>query len=556
MIEAYVPISLIYTEDVPVDIKHVEELADSIREEAKLRPGLRTGQLSPILLGEVRDFKTFPIIDGFHRASAIKLIGNLEAFSTIRPQSSWEEIIDHRILAAATHRVVRFSRLIEWIEASWSYSPWVEMLRPIQAFQLGFSKTMTGARLGLTGDDVEAIRKWVSNKCEHWHVSPGLIYKNLSIARVADPELVKQARERKGGSQLEAITPQHLQAIATILPYRYDLQKLLADAAKAHTLTVARTRALAVFISNANSTVEAQTLIESGAWETLYPVYSPISHEAERELKPLNNEGLNSQTLIDQFFQDELRIARLIVENAILAGRYIPSAEEKKNGGNDGKAAVSESKDEPNDILPVPELEENPESSLTSEQLETVFQKIDEMRPDLTNFLFRVLQVRLQDSEDIISDAILKVWKYAQRGKMGEQYLEDKRLKALMVKVVNYSRVDWFRKLHGRKGNKVGYFGQTYLSEILPSDDGKELTYGDRLSYEEEGFNDAEQDEYKQRFRYVLPQLTEYQRIVLVMKTYFELGDEDIGQILGKEPATVASVFVQTKQKLLKILTV
>src|SRR3989344_4490382 len=150
LVEAYVPISLIYTQDVPVDASHVQELADSIAKEAKSRPGLRTGQLSPVLLAEVEEFDQLPIIDGFHRVPALKLLGSQEVYATIRPESSWEEIVDLRILAATTHRAVRFSRLVEWIEEAWQYSPWSEKIKAAQAFQLRFIKTMTGTRIGLT----------------------------------------------------------------------------------------------------------------------------------------------------------------------------------------------------------------------------------------------------------------------------------------------------------------------------------------------------------------------------------------------------------------------
>jgi len=545
LVEAYVPISMIYTQDVPVDITHVKELAESIEEEQRLRPESRTGQLSPILLGQIEDFGQFAIIDGFHRVPALKHVGNIEVFSTIRPKCTWEEIVDLRILAATTHRAVRFSRLIEWIEEAWQYSPWNEKIKASQAFQLKFIKAMTGSRIGVTPEEVEAIKGWVDKKCQSWHVSAALVYQNLSIARTADPDLVKEARERRSGHKLEAITPMHLSVISKALPYKYEMQKLVAQAAKDNSLTVPKTRSLAVHVSNIDDVEEVIRVINSGKWLSLEPVYSP---RKQRELKKFRKEDHNYQELIEKFFEDEMEIARLSIENAVLTGRYVPQNTAKES-------EVSTNLDKPDNKVsadPPEEFQSSPVSQLTSEEQEFVFQRIEDIRQSLISYLFNQFGVKPQNGEDIVQDAILKIVNYSNKGKLGREYLDPKRLKGLMVRAVGFTRVDWLRKEGGRKG-QTPYPYQTPIGEIEVSS----KDYG-KLGYEDDGFEEVEdqKEEYLQEVKFALPDLTQQQRRIVVLRVFFDLDAFKVGQILGMNPETVDTVFYQTKQKLRRTLTV
>jgi len=545
LVEAYVPISMIYTQDVPVDITHVKELAESIEEEQRLRPESRTGQLSPILLGQIEDFGQFAIVDGFHRVPALKRVGSKEVFATIRPKCTWEEIVDLRILAATTHRAVRFSRLIEWIEEAWQYSPWAEKIKASQAFQLKFVKGMTGAKSGLTSEEAEDIKGWVDKKCESWHVSAGLVYQNLSIARTADPDLVKEARERRSGNKLEAITPMHLSVISKVLPYRYEIQKLVAQAAKEHNLTVPKTRALAAHVSNIDDAEEVIRIINSGKWLSLEPVYSP---SRQRELRKVRKEDQNYQALIDKFFEDEMEIARLSIENAILAGRYVPQDTTKEPTSTNIEGPDNGAPD----IDPFKELESSSVSQLTSKEQELVFQSIDNMRQDLIRYLSAKFGVKSQNCEDIVQDAVLKIVNYSNTGQLKREYLDPGRLKTLMLRAVQFTRVDWFRKELGRKGQTP----HPYLNPIDEIEVGTSDYH--KLGYEEQGFEEIEdqKEEYLQKVKFALPDLTEEQRRVVVLRVFFDLNPFRVGQILGKDPQTVDSVFYQSRQKLRKILTV
>ena len=545
LVEAYVPISMIYTQDVPVDVAHVRELAESIEEEQRLRPQSRTGQLSPILLGQIEDFGQFAIIDGFHRVPALKHVGNTEVFATIRPKCTWEEVVDLRILAATTHRAVRFSRLIEWIEEAWQYSPWNEKIKASQAFQLKFIKAMTGSRIGVTPEEVEAIKGWVEKKCQSWHVSAALVYQNLSIARTADPDLVKEARERRSGDKLEAITPMHLSVISKTLPYKYEIQKLVAQAAKGSNLTVPRTRALAVHVSNIDDVGEVIRIINSGKWLSLEPVYSP---RREREVRKLRKEDHNYQELIEKFFEDEMEIARLSIENAVLAGRYTPQNTAKESD-------VSTNLDKPNNKVSADlpeEFQSNQVFQLTSEEQGFVFQSIDNMREDLIRYLGIQFGVKPQNGEDIVQDAILKIVGYSNRGKLGRVYLYSKRLKSLMVRAVGFTRVEWLRKEGGRKGQTPHPY-QVSIDEIEAGS--RDYT---RLGYEDDSFEEIEdqKEEYLQEVKFALPDLTEHERRIVVLRVFFGLSALGVGQILGMIPETVDTVFYHTTQKLRKMLTV
>lgn len=274
---AMVPVELIYQQDVAVDSSHVMDLAASIKKEAEENGG--HGQLSPVSLAEVIDFDQFPIMDGFHRTPAVQSLGRKEVFATIRPNSTWDDVIDHRILAATTHRSVRFSRVVEWVEESWRRTPWANRIGSISAFNLAFQKAMTGERLGLQPEEAEQIKQWVNKKCDFWHLSPSTIYNNLNIARTAAPELVHDARERRRGDKLDALTPQHLSVVTKILPNNFGVQRLVAEIAKKHAMTVPKTRAVAKILSNAKDLVEAEKIVEETNWEDVEPVLAESSRQ-------------------------------------------------------------------------------------------------------------------------------------------------------------------------------------------------------------------------------------------------------------------------------------
>lgn len=517
LLEANVPISLIYREDVPYDHAHVRELADSIRREAA--SGKNTGQLSPILLGEIPTFPHFPIIDGFHRTPAMELLGHEEVFATIRPDSTWEEVVDLRILAATTHRAVRFSRLIEWVEESWHFSPWVDRLKPAQAFTLKVSKTMTGRYLGLETEEADEIRRWVERKCEQWHISPASIHNYLSTAAIADPELVKAARERRRGDRLDVLTPQHLSAVARILPHRYDMQREVAEVAKKHALTVPRARAVAASIAKAETVEEAREIIATGNWEKIAPLYQPRTLREHRRLgrgEQETGQALN-QEVLELILEEEMEIARLTIENAILAGRYSPGGD--GDGRNIIPAEVSEISPEMDDpefadpnIPTFAEIGFTESGGLPEEQIESIIREMYDAELRVRRHLFYRFNLSPEDAEDIFQQAITNSYAYLKKGTF--VYESEKSSHAFIMRAAHNVGVSRYRKVS--KMN-IAYTTIDDLANVLPEIE-----------------QDREDPRYRELIKRALPHLVADDRRLLVLRAFFDLNENDVARIIGE----------------------
>ena len=250
---------------MPVDKAHVRELAKLIDQEAKLRPG--TGQQIPVLLADVPDYDRLPILDGFHRVPALELLHRDTVFARIRPDTSWEEVVNLRITAATSHREVRFSRIVEWVEEAWEFHPLSHKIKGWQAFSFKNSNQMTGKNLGLTLDEVDEVKDWVDRKCEQWQIGPATIHNFLRLASEAAPELVRSVRERKSGHKLEALTQQHLAAVVKELPNLHEIQLEVAEVAKQQALSVSQTALLARAAVKAGSPEQVRAFANSDVWK-------------------------------------------------------------------------------------------------------------------------------------------------------------------------------------------------------------------------------------------------------------------------------------------------
>ncbi len=538
--EAYVHISRIFQEDVPVDAVHVRELAQSIKKESK---GLNTGQLSPTLLAEVRDFDKLVILDGFHRTPAMAALGHDEIFSTIRPNATWEEVIDLRILAATTHRSVRFSRLVEWAEQAWDRSPWSDRMSIASAFTLRFLPSMTGGRSGISKEEAEEIRTWVDTKCEQWHVSAPYVHRFLQTAKVADPELIKEARERRSGHKLDAITPNHLGAIVKFLPDKYDMQRLVADTAREHSLTVPQTRTVALSIARAEDIDDAKRIVESGAWRSLEAVYKPLTKKRYNKGGSKDFEGIGNYdgVLLDKFFDDQVAIAQLLVENAILSGRYTPAT-----GGDNVKInTLLVTSDVLQDAVE-PEVDEGVKHEWDPTKVTALFQVVDKLTPLLTNYLQRK-GLRSHDAEDAVAVALERFTTRVYDGRLPEEYEDKAKLQHLLMKMAEYARIDHLREEHGRKGQKP--MGISYSDDGNGESNPLENTLA--LSNEETGY-DTIDNKNVEFIKGLLPSLGERERRVLVLKGYFGLTHYEISRILGTTEGTVNVCFHGIKTKVIK----
>lgn len=341
LLEAMVPSHLINREEVPVDEEHVDQLAHNmLAERAK---GNGTGQLSPILLGEVPGLPSFLIADGFHRDATLFKIGENDIFSTIKPNCSQEEVLDLRIITATMHSSVTFARVVEWIGDAWQKTPWADKITAIQAFSLTSPK-ITGRNMGLSQIEAEAIKAWAYDKSNKWSMAPATIKTSLLTASMSDPELVKEARRRPGGHALTEITPQHLGVLAKGFPHRHAEQQFIAAIAKANNFNVPKTRAAVEALKSAKDLSEMQELAKHIDWAMIQPlsgekqakseVPSPPSADTETSAPDSHRPGYAKYPeVVAAFVASEIELAKLSLENILLRGKYTPARVQLKEAG-------------------------------------------------------------------------------------------------------------------------------------------------------------------------------------------------------------------------------
>jgi DNA-directed RNA polymerase specialized sigma24 family protein len=316
-VEGFVPIELIYSGDVPVDEGHVEELGVSMEIEADKKGG--DGQISRVVLGEVRGEPYFPIIDGFHRTEWRRENNFAVVRSSIRLDSTWEDVWDLRITTATTHKAVKFSRIVDWIDKIWQLSPWHEQLNAYQAFNLAARVSVGEKTLrqhGISQEDVEGIKEWATTKSQKWDLAVNTITSHLYTASKVDSALVAEAREGKGGyTQEHFLTPQHLSVFARTLPMRYELQHIVADAVKEQALSTNETKILAQIAGRAGNAEAVLEIIKAGEWRELAP-------KTTRVRSNLGSSNMAGREIRKMAIVDNLELARLALENTVLRGRY------------------------------------------------------------------------------------------------------------------------------------------------------------------------------------------------------------------------------------------
>lgn len=578
LIEAYVPISTIYREDVPVDDSHVADLRDSIDQESKLNKS--SGQLSAIILGEVSGFDKFPIIDGFHRTPALEMLGRSEAFATIRTNCTWEDVFDLRILATSTHRVVKFARVVEWIEEAWKFSPWADRIKAHQAFSLNTAySSFSGIRTGLDSEDIRQINAYIEDKCKKWRFKPGTLARYLAVSETADPELIKKVRDIKVSEKSNSINSRQLMAIASVLPYDYPLQRLVAGVVQVENLNEGKTRILSALVGQAHSTNEAIRLIDSGVWRSVITV-DRRPRKKERDIFG------ETQELIDKFYDDEIEIARLTIENAILTGRYnpgfkkaieiLPEAQRevlhlrlveglsisdtaKALGKLENNVKVLQHKgfqriqstsmdEDPVEGTYAPTLEElvleeNPLSRIEAgivldlAMIEDITRYVEEVRPALIQYL-RSKGFIAEDLAGISSDISIRILTYCLKENLGLASLSGADFRNLVVNVTNSVLLDWTDK--NKRGNVFS------VSQSTDNNDGKPLLQV--ISEIENKLQD------KDIIKNMLPLLPVSGRRCLVLNIYFNLAPFEISLINGVGLASTRGQLTRTRQILRELM--
>jgi DNA-binding CsgD family transcriptional regulator len=332
--DAYVPLNLIYREEVPVDSEHVLELSSSMQEEAQTPEG-GSGQLTPILVAEVPKEPKFPIVDGFHRTDSLYQRGEDKAYATIRPNSTWEKVYDLRILTATTHRSVRFARVVEWVNNVWAISAWADRLDATQAFAIATNGSYKGTHLKLSEQDIEGIREWTKEKCGQWKLSPGAIYKSLYTANAVAPDLIKETREgQKGRGVQKVLTQQQVTNIGSVLPHRHAIQRVVAEVAKERSLSSTETLLLAERVKNTETAAEAIEIVQNTNLQKIVTGAKKIHANGSKKASP------NSIRAKEALLVDGLRLAQLSLEMHVLKGNHVPSPLNRYTANSDNPGGI------------------------------------------------------------------------------------------------------------------------------------------------------------------------------------------------------------------------
>lgn len=533
LIEAYVPIHLINREEVAVDQEHADEVARSIEKESSKNGNI--GQLTPVLLAQIEGSDQFYIIDGFHRCSALNELGKEEVYATIKTNCTFEDVIDLRIVSAKSHKSVRFSRIIEWVEQAWDETEWSDRVGISLAFQLAFLKTTTGSGSGLDKAEADTIREWVLEKCEQWDVSPNRIHSFLRTAQHSDPKLVKSARERKSGHKLEAVTPDHLKEIARLLPDNYPLQNRIAEAAIKNTLTVPQTSALSLAVSKAKSEETINEYIEDKVWERMDSGTKTLTKKRYEPIDPESKESYNN-TLADKFYDDQINLAQLQLENAFLIGRYTPKSTEAHARVNSVLfASDGESLDDP---------EELPEGEIViwdQDKIMDIAKKCVDWRLHLEKTVQYRYPFSPEEAEDIVSIVFEKLLVRVNDGRLPRTYESDTHLRALLTKMTIRTSIDTIRAKLGRHGQKPSEYSMQEEDE-----DGRKLE--DVLGEEDKTFLDVDDKDTLEFVRYVLPYLNSRNRQIIVLYGVFNLTLEEVADVIGTTFGTIAQNFQDIKR--------
>jgi len=548
LVEAYVPIDSINHLAVAVNEDHVQDIVSSMMTEREKEPEAN-GQLSPILLGHNSEWGEFEIIDGFHRDAALRRIGEERVFATIRPNTSIEELIDLRITTAQTHETVEFARIINWAKDAWNLTPWTSEMNIIDAFSIAKSKGKNRKASYLEPETAQAIESWIKTKCGIWRINPGKIVTYLTTSELADPSLTQDARGRTSGSKLESLTPRHLTELIKVVPRRFDLQRVIAEYAIEAGLTVERIRYAAIYAARANTVEEARQVLESGAWKEMEPVYTPYEPPKNSETNP------DYEKMFELFFENEMEIARLSIALAVTTGRY--------QIDNRSSTPPIELDPETEGIIDEPDTKDE----LNNENQDTITQTHDWSADEeayiaklmmnnidnLTSFFHkRYPKVDIDTINGIASETALEIIIAIRKGKIAKTFQQDDAFFRLYRKQLGFRMIDHLRK---EQGGRISNSHKVNLVE-LPEDDGGELQLGlEAIEYS--AIEDA--DETRSRLeivKQVLPKLGTEARRTLVLRLFFNLSNQDIAGVMGKDKGTIDSTIMQAKNRVKSLLKI
>lgn len=220
--------------DVPVDLVHIKELADSIKSR---------GQLAPVIVRE----ETKEVIDGFHRIAAMKELGFNQVECVLTPCDD-DTFWDFRIVSASLHKAVTFARAVEWMEQVFNISPWKSK------YSSGYS-LFHQVRVGEAPQDA---KEWVTRKAQIWGLSIATIENWLYARKGMDSKLFEEV---KTSPLKERLTPSHYIEIARALPEKHELQRRLIEKVEREDLSPSGAFEVAKALKRAGDEEEVQSIL-------------------------------------------------------------------------------------------------------------------------------------------------------------------------------------------------------------------------------------------------------------------------------------------------------
>lgn len=228
--------------EVPVDLAHTKELADSI---------MSKGQLAPVIIRE----ETREVIDGFHRIAAMKELGFKDIECVLTPCDD-EGFWDFRIIQASLHKNVTFARAIDWIEKVFELSS----LRKHWEHGGGkeYKSVYSVFASHTRANPPKEVKEWVEAKSAMWGLTPRTIQNWLYTKQTLAPELLKEATSPLEG---EVGLPSY-HTVAEVLPTKPELQKRIIEKAKVEDLATKDVRTLAQALKRTEDEEEVESILK------------------------------------------------------------------------------------------------------------------------------------------------------------------------------------------------------------------------------------------------------------------------------------------------------
>jgi len=251
-----------------------------------------------------------------------------------------------------------------------------------------------------------------------------------------------------------------------------------------------------------------------------------------------------TRVAVDKFFDDQIALAELLIENAILRGAYSPQTKEQNGRMN---SLVLEQSVEEQRVAEVPEAERVQWDPV---KVTLVAENVMGLSGLMKAFLYKKYSgLPEADREDVIAVAAMRFIERVNDGRLPETIAENPvHLEKLFTRFVGYAAIDAIRNKLGRQGQK-----QLPLSLDQKNEDGGTLkdTLSDTL--------DAEQglvinNENVSTIKELMPHLNARERRTLVLRGYFELNSYDIALILGTTEGTITQTFRSLKEKVDKLM--